>query len=255
MLMFASVGIFFSKCLQVLETLHYICFAKDYKRNFREKTKMGEILRNMTVQQWCEISGVSPDTVRMAFPKIGLENFAKNRELSKVEISRLENHPFRGRKTETKQPAESFAPVVVIPAEKPAKEKPAPAPAKKQISLPRFDVVKLLYNTLAPVIVVGHGFLIWQEAAALYGWLGQIAGCLVFLVVLLALLYASDSRLVRTSEAALWFMALVDLSAIRVHYETLQRPDVPFPITVGFCIFIAASSWTALYLYRDSKIV
>ena len=191
----------------------------------------------------------------MAFAKLGLQSFAKNRELSAVEVSLLDAYNFRSRKSETKQPAESFAPVVVVPAEKPAKEKPAPAPAKKQISLPRFDVVKLLYNTLAPVIVVGHGFLIWQEAAALYGWLGQIAGCLVFLVVLLALLYASDSRLVRTSEAALWFMALVDLSAIRVHYETLQRPDVPFPITVGFCIFIAASSWTALYLYRDSKIV
>lgn len=245
----------------MLETLPYICFAKDDKRNFREKTRKMRNSETMTILQWCETNGVSPETIRVRFAKLGLSSFAKHRELSPDEIAKLESANFRGKakqvretsETADEKPAESFAPAVVIPAEKPAKEKPAPV--KKQISLPRFDVVKLLYNTLAPVIVVGHGFLIWQEAAALYGWLGQIAGCLVFLVVLLALLYASDSRLVRTSEAALWFMALVDLSAIRVHYETLQRPDVPFPITVGFCIFIAASSWTALYLYRDSKIV
>lgn len=218
----------------------------------------------MTILQWCETNGVSPETIRVRFAKLGLSSFAKHRELSPDEIAKLESANFRGKakqvretsETADEKPAESFAPVVVVPAEKPAKEKPAQAQAKKQKawSLPSMEsVVRFLYSALAVCIVVGHGFMIWQEAWALYGYLGAIAGCIVFMVVCLALLLSADKEQAIASDAAIWFMFLVDAAAIRVHYETMARPDVPFFMTVGFCIFIAGCSWIALYLFRETK--
>lgn len=56
---------------------------------------MGATMAKITVKEWCEIFEVSPDAVRMAFPKIGLSDFAKKRELSPAEIEMLEQYPFR----------------------------------------------------------------------------------------------------------------------------------------------------------------
>lgn len=110
-----------------------------------------------------------------------------------------------------------------------------------------------LFGLVSIAVIVGHGFLIWQEAAELYGYIGAVGGFVVFLVVCLAVLLASDSSKNRTSEYALYFMFFVDSAAGFVHFEALSRPDVPQAMTIGFCIFICACSWVALLLYRDSK--
>ena len=109
----------------------------------------------------------------------------------------------------------------------------------------------------------------------MYGWLGCVGGVVVFLVICLAVLVCSDRTKDRTSEYALWFVLFVDAAAgrvhlrealaarlgqavghqaVEVHFEALSRPDVPADITIGFCIFICACSFVALYLFRDSKL-
>lgn len=71
-------------------------------------------MAKLTVKQWCETSGVEPDAVRMAFPKIGLSNFAKVRELSSAEISLLESYPFRSRKNKVREKPRTEQPDSVV---------------------------------------------------------------------------------------------------------------------------------------------
>ncbi len=143
-----------------------------------------------------------------------------------------------------------------IPVNQPAPAvENTPAPGRAKFGWPSFHQVRrFIFNTLAIAVVCGHGFLIWQEAAELYGYIGSIGGAVIFAVVCLAVLIASDASRTRTSGSALWFMLFVDAAAGFVHYEALHTPSVPTAMTAGFCIFICASSFVALLLYRDSKL-
>ena len=137
----------------------------------------------------------------------------------------------------------------------PANEAIPPAPGRAKFTLPSFHAVRrFVFEVLAIAIVSGHGYMIWQEAAELYGYIGGIGGQIVFASACLALLIASDSSRARTSESALWFMLCVDVAAVFVHYEALHTLSVPKAMTIGFCLFISACSFVALLLYRDSKL-
>lgn len=103
-------------------------------------------------------------------------------------------------------------------------------------------------------VVVGHAGLIWYDCGQLWGEPGLIGGGLIFVIALATLLFASDRDLPRTSASALWFMFLVDCAAYWVHFPTFQTHLVSDDVTTALCIFICASSFVALYLYRDSKI-
>lgn len=122
-------------------------------------------------------------------------------------------------------------------------------PARQNIDWRRLGI-----DTLAVSVVIGHAGLLWYDCAAIWALPGQIAGGLVFAVVLLAVLLASDATLPRSSAAAMWFIGIVDFAAYFVHFEVFRTPVVPNVYTGAFCAFICACSFMALYLYRDSKI-
>ena len=101
-------------------------------------------------------------------------------------------------------------------------------------------------------IVLGHAFLIWYDCAVQWDTPGIIGGCLAFCIVLAALLLAADKTRVRTSDTALWFVALVDCLAVFVHYPTFSyNARIGDIQTWVLSVFLASVSWVALYLFRD----
>ena len=232
-----------------------------------EETTIQPTAGAITVAEWCEQSGVRPDTLRQAFYRLGIPNFAKGRTLTPAEISLIDSHPFRAKgekpaREMREKPVREMrenSPVIVVPAEKPVREmreKPVREmrETKQRRRIPTADEVATFFaDNIARSIIVAHGVLIWREAAELYGSLGNIAGLLVLMFMVLAMLYASVPYLGRTSGNAVWFIGVVDVAAIFLHYQALARPGVPAGITIGFCIFIAATSLAALSFYRDSK--
>lgn len=135
---------------------------------------------------------------------------------------------------------------------------PAPGRAKRtwpSIKLPTFHQVRrFLISALLFTVVVMHGLLIWYDCSVLWDVPGQIGGGTVFIVVLAALLLASDATLPRTSGNALAFIFFVDCAAWKVHYEVFKTPVVDNIVTGSLCAFICAASFIALYLFRDSKL-
>lgn len=130
-----------------------------------------------------------------------------------------------------------------------------PAPARRKFEWPSLHTVRrFLISALLFLVVILHGALIWYDCGALWGVPGAIGGGAVFAMVFAALLLASDATLPRTSGNALAFMFFVDCAAWKVHYEVFKTPVVENYITASLCAFICASSFVALWLFRDSKL-
>lgn len=208
------------------------------------------IMAEMTLQKLAEKSGGKYDTLyRKAKREFPTETWTADSVLLPEHIAVLSP-----KKSAGKSRKKSFNPRRSKNPSPPAPENPETAPARTFEWPAAAKVRTALFNILAVGVVGGHGFLIWQEAQELYGWLGSVGGAVVFTTVCLAVLICSDPAKNRTSEWALWFICLVDIAAVRVHFEALSRPDVPADITVGFCVFICACSFMALLLFRDSKL-
>lgn len=225
--------------------------------NFPDMSKI------ITVGQLTDELKISPDRMRKRIVRLHLQNpdifpdksAASDRPLSIDEVKALSGKLERKKSGKAKKDIRTEATTTVHPPALAAESTPVPPGRQKRLRWPtRREVVLFFFNTLAIAIVCGHGFMIWQEAAELYGYLGNVGGAIVFAVVCLAVLIASDSSRVRTSGNALWFMLCVDAAAGFVHYEALHTPSVPNAMTVGFCLFICACSFVALLLYRDSKL-
>ena len=104
-------------------------------------------------------------------------------------------------------------------------------------------------------IVIGHAGLIWYDCGVQWLTPGVIGGGLAFAIILAALILASDSTKNRTSEAALYFVLLVDGAAWWVHYPTFQQYAGIGNVETGmFAGFLCLCSWFALFLFRDSKL-
>jgi len=143
-----------------------------------------------------------------------------------------------------------------IPVNQPAPAvENTPAPGRAKFVWPSFHQVRrFLISALLFTVVVMHGLLIWYDCAVLWDIPGKIGGGTVFIVVLAALLLASDSTLPRTSGNALAFIFFVDCAAWKVHFEVFKTPVVDNVVTGSLCAFICAASFIALYLFRDSKL-
>ena len=155
------------------------------------------------------------------------------------------------------------------PESKPRKVKPAPevvthaagittdlratqtSPTKFDLQAARNAAVSLLLIG----VVIGHSSLVWYDCGQMWGMPGAIGGGVTFLIVLAALLLASDETKPRTSDTALWFVCLIDACAWFVHYPTFQKyADIGNVETGMFAGFLCACSFAALYLFRDSKL-
>lgn len=174
--------------------------------------------------------------------------FDVNAKISPERINALREKYIKGK---AKNGAKKI-PKPLPPAEE-GREYGGPAPSR--ITWPNAAQIRsALFNILAVGVVVGHGALIWVECSELWGLVGFFGGLVVFMVVLLAVLLASDPSKNRTSSYALWFMLVVDSAAYWVHYPSFVNYSVSDSVRTGICIFICACSFMALLLFRDSKL-
>jgi len=129
-------------------------------------------------------------------------------------------------------------------------------PTKSRPKLP--DIVTLRNFAIAGLLVsviVGHSALVWYDCGQMWGIPGAIGGGVTFLIVLAALLLASDETKPRTSDTALWFVFFIDVAAWFVHFPTFKKyADIGNIETGMFAGFLCACSFAALYIFRDSKL-
>lgn len=111
------------------------------------------------------------------------------------------------------------------------------------------------FNLLCLAVVFGHAGLVWYDCADRWKMPGMIGGGVVFLVVALAVIVSTDPSKNRTSLYAVWFVFFVDCAAFFVHYPVfLDSANIGSMATGVLCAFLCASSFVALYLFRDFKL-
>jgi len=144
----------------------------------------------------------------------------------------------------------------VEPKRERAERQPVTQPKQKRVKLP--DAATLRNFAIAGLLVsviVGHSALVWYDCGQMWGIPGVIGGGVTFLIVLAALLLASDETKPRTSDTALWFVFFIDIAAWFVHYPTFKKyADIGNIETGMFAGFLCACSFAALYIFRDSKL-
>ena len=228
---------------------------------------------DMTLGQLTDNLDKRPDTMRkywnrMAdkFPDIFTERgYNPERELSADQINILSGKSGKKSAELSGKTERLKSDTPVRAAEKPTTPKPEKLPAPDGVPAATENdtaekepilrvAARVSADILAFVIVIGHAGLLWYDCATLWGIPGQIGGGIVFAAVLLAVLICTQSNLPRSSNTALWFVLFVDIAAWWVHFEVFKTPVVSDAITGSLCAFICASSFVALYLFRDSKL-
>lgn len=202
-------------------------------------------MTEITLSELAEKSGGNYDTLyrkaKRNFPEI---SWTKDSPVSADQIRLLSGK---------KRKRQTIAKPIVVNQPEPAAE-PVP-PARQKIEWPTVSEIRTAaINILLFGAVIVHAGLIWYDCSELWDVAGQIGGGAVFMVVLAALLLASDSNLPRTSGNAMAFIFFVDCAAWKVHYEVFKTPLVDNVITGALCAFICASSFVALWVFRDSKL-
>ena len=235
-------------------------------RMTEQTTTLAEFAAEIAAEKSAEYETVYDTIYRKAKRKFPLLSWHKDATLSAEHIAVLsgENKPPRPAISAPAKPAtpkQIIRTDSTIPVNQPApavENTPTPGRAKfawPSIKLPTFHQVRrFTISALLFAVVVMHGLLIWYDCAVLWDIPGQIGGATVFIVVLAALLLASDATLPRTSGNALAFIFFVDCAAWKVHFEVFKTPVVDNIVTGSLCAFICAASFIALYLFRDSKL-
>lgn len=234
---------------------------------------MHETFSPITAKDIAKSEGVNIATIRFRWNKAFAKGtFDSNRELSQDEVAAISQQT-KGRAAKPAKPAPRKSPTISAdfdsalnqnyetesaisnPTPAPASGVSSTAPGRAKMAWPTLHQVRrFLISALLFVVVILHGALIWYDCGALWGVPGAIGGGAVFAIVFAALLLASDATLPRTSGNALAFMFFVDCAAWKVHYEVFKTPVVENYITAALCAFICASSFVALWLFRDSKL-
>lgn len=205
------------------------------------------MIHTETIAEFSAKTGRNADTVyRFARRKFPAQNWSINSAVTPELIAALSAGKSAKEKRPRSVPAKKSE-VVSLP------EKPDTPPARQ--ALPSFQAIRRAsISVLLFCVVIGHAGLVWYDLAAMWGVPGTIGGGLMFAVMLAALGFASDPAVNRTSEAALWFAALLDIAAYFVHFQVFDRHDVNIWLTRALCALICACSWMSLYFFRDSKL-
>lgn len=110
------------------------------------------------------------------------------------------------------------------------------------------------FDIIMAGIAVGHAGLIWYDCASLWNTPGLIGGGLAFLMVIGALVIATDKDKASTSQDAMYFVFVVDCAAGFAHFAVFSKDSTAgFWPTAIFSAFICLCSYVALYLFRNSK--
>ena len=255
--MFASVANLFVQSFAFIANIPLHLFAKETMKQMGEIREMENWI---TAKDIAKMYGVSSRTVNNWWNEnFAGQEFDVNAKVSPERVAKMTaGKAKKGSAISAKRPRNNFNPQRHKPLP-PAPDKTGDGNSARTFfdrikSITAAQIRTALFNILAVGVVVGHGVLIWVECSQLWGMVGAIGGGVVFTVVLLAVLLASDPSKNRTSTYALWFMACVDTAAFWVHYPSFKTYSVSDAVTVGVCVFICACSFVALVLFQDSKL-
>ena len=219
--------------------------------------------KNITLSEFSASGGRKYDTVyRRAKKKFPAEMWGKDSVLSAEHIRALSGksggsaggnirRKNKGMANVEKPAVAEVAPPATLP-EAPGAPDQQTTQAGKQSNWP--VILDVSISVILIAVVLLHSALIWYDCAALWDTAGAIGGGAVFLVVLAAVLLSFDSGRYGTSEAALYFVFVVDCAAWWVHFPVFRTPVVPDSVTGVLCGFLCACSFIALYLFRAKNI-
>ncbi len=205
-----------------------------------------------TFEQLCEQYAKNIDSVRVQYGRKGWAGWSRTNVPTSEQYAVL----FGGERKNTKRPTvrafknhvhndstEAAAAFTTVEAA-PLLNEPKPAINWRGIA---FDVV-------AVGIVIAHAGLIWFDCVQLWGLPGGFAGCMAFMLVILALIAAFDPSRGRTSANALVFVGIIDVCAVMLHYPTFKHYSAaPLWGNVVICVAVCSVSIMALFLLRDIK--
>ena len=219
-----------------------------------EKIKVsGHASGQMTGQQLADKLKKSPDAMRKYFVRVAEKrpdifsdtSWSLDRTLTAEQVAALSGQKQRTKKSSFNPQRQSTPP---------APDKTGDGNSARNFSETVGVVRHFAVGAVLVAVVICHAALVWYDCAHLYGWAGVIGGAAVFLIVLAAVLLAADREKYSTSEAALWFVFVVDCAAWWVHFPVFDTPDVSSRVTGFLCGFLCAASWVALYLFRNYKL-
>ena len=212
---------------------------------------MQDKTRTRTIREWAEMSGTNADTIRKKASRTFRTSFGILSGLTSDQWEEI--YPD---KTRTKTPGnvrDKAKRVLIAP--RPSEDASAAEPQRRRTFREVLDGVRAFaLDAILVTIVVGHAGLIWYDCAIQWATPGTIGGGIAFSIVLAAVLLATDETRIRTSQSALYFVFLVDACAWFVHVPTFQTAGVPDEMTWAFAGFLCATSWVALFLYRDKNL-
>lgn len=217
-----------------------------------------ETMARITCEKWCEENGVTTDALRVAFPKIGLDNFAKVRTLSPDEVARISAYPFRKKntgdkpKSAAKQPAKkSHDSQTVSPSPDKAQEAPG-----RGFSWPRFSI-----NDFLALAIYGHTALVWYEVATIFALPGFLAGVVLFAMKHTATTLVKDEKRNAIHSDVLGVAFVLDALAVFPHYTVFIEalPDRyaqqmgtegTFWAALILAIVVAAGAFLSMYFIK-----
>lgn len=219
--------------------------------------ELREMANEITPAELAKREGVSVDAIRARWNAQFRElPFDRNRAISPEQMAKISREITRNEQAKiSPRSANKKRVTSTIPPAPGANVLPAAEPQRRRTFREVLDGVRAFaLDAILVTIVVGHAGLIWYDCAIQWATPGTIGGGIAFSIVLAAVLLATDETRIRTSQSALYFVFLVDACAWFVHVPTFQTAGVPDEMTWAFAGFLCATSWVALFLYRDKNL-
>ncbi len=209
-------------------------------------------IRTRTIKEWAELSGISPEAARKSVTR----KAGRAHGITSV-LTADEWNEWKPGKSGKRPAVRVKKEASVFSIDAPAVQKVTPSePIEKQDhwQTPPLETLRdWIVDALLIALCIGHAGLIWYELATTYGPFGFIGGGVIFGFIVAAVLLAADRTKNITSTYALIFALVIDLSAVRLHYDSFKDFGAPNDITVAVCAFLGGMSWGALFLFRHKK--
>lgn len=211
-------------------------------------------IREQTIAQICAELKVSPNTVRMGFPAMGLTGFARNRAATEEERAAILAR--YGSKATTRKGPGTKRDNILSPI--PAGLRPVP-PGKT----PPHPAEMPWFMAWPPIVITGVSIALTITGLWVFAsWAGVGAGLMFAMFLITAVMVARNRMKGATSEQALRDVLYLELGAAVLHCFTFWRllPEFPagdwfFAARVAGCItlagFVARLSYSAVLTVRN----
>ena len=210
---------------------------------------------NMTVSEFCEMSGKKPDSVQRQLRRTfkGL-SFGLNTELSDDHLSALQTD--KRKNGQTQKPVRTKTDAQPDNESEPARRTVSQKPVRKQ-SIDFSAIISNISENAAALtfvgVFLGHSSLVWAEIWQMYGKLGMIAGGVLMLISIGAALTSNAQRLSVSSQYAVFVVLILDVFAGFVHFEANFTANASYWITVALSVLMSGGAFASLILFRHIR--